>query len=132
MKYFISYRHTGEDPKLLEQVLVPVRDAFCARGDEIYCVYFQGKELKSGDYTPRDILEHAFVKIGEIGHLFVLQHSNNRSEGMLMEVGFCRGKNIPITLARQQDVTDTFLPTMANRTFDYSDVDDLCKKIAQL
>lgn len=132
MKYFLSYRHTDEDPEVLERLLVPVREAFHARGDEIYCVYFQEKELKSDPYTPRDILEHAFIKIEEIGHLFVLQHSSNRSEGMLMEVGFCLGKDIPITVAHQQDVTNTFLPTMAGVAFDYSDIDDLCNKISKL
>lgn len=132
MKYFLSYRHTDEDPEVLRQLLIPVRDAFAARGDEIYCVYFQEKELKSAPYTPLDILEHAFDKIEEIGHLFVLQHSTGRSEGMLMEVGFCRGKNIPITVAHRHDVTNTFLPTVADHTFDYTDIDDLCQKIAQL
>lgn len=132
MKYFLSYRHTDEDPAVLEELLVPVRDAFHARGDEIYCIYFQEKELKSNPYTPRDMLMHAFTKIDEIGHLFVLQHSSARSEGMLMEVGYCLGKNIPITVAKQQLVTNTFLPTMANRTLDYNSVEDLCETISLL
>jgi hypothetical protein len=93
MKYFIAYRHTGEDPARLRTLLVPIRQAFEQRGDEIYCTFFNDTSFRARRLGPHEIMYEAFQKIEEMGHLFAALDSVDKSEGMLMEIGYCIAKN---------------------------------------
>ena len=132
MNYFIAYRHTGEDPQRLFQLLPAVREAFFGQHHVVYCTYFDEDTFASAQYSARDIMEHAFRKIEEMGHLFVVQDSTEKSEGMIMEVGYCRAKGIPITLAKRRAIFGTYLPDMADRVFEYATIEELEGIISRL
>jgi hypothetical protein len=129
MKTFIAYRSTGEDPKQLEPMLETVRDAFQSKGVDAYCTHFDGKEFIDKSYNPKQILQHAFDKIGDINFLFVLQTSENKSEGMLMEVGYCLAKKIPVIVAHKEGIQGSYLPGIANVRMSWSELDELVDKI---
>lgn len=129
MAYFISYRHTDADPQQLQQLLPAIRDAFTAAGETIYSTYFEDESFRAAHSTPAEMMRHAFTKIDELRGLFVIQNSNERSEGMLMEVGYCLAKNYPICVATQQNVQHTYLPSMVKRHLVYNDIEDLIQQV---
>jgi len=128
--YFIAYRHTGENPDRLEQLLPLVNNSLQAKGIETYCTYFDENSFRAGNYTPQAIMDHAFKKIDEMGGLFVIQDSLEKSEGMLMEVGYCIAKGLPIVVAKRKAVNSTYLPDMADTSIVYDDTKDLVATIA--
>lgn len=130
MGYFIAYRHTGEDPDRLEQLLPTTNNALQAKGIETYCTYFDEDSFRSGGYTPQAIMNHAFEMIDKMGGLFVIQDSTEKSEGMLMEVGYCIAKGFPIIVAKRKTVNSTYLPDMAGTKIIYDDTHDLAATIA--
>ncbi|MGB3023606.1 MAG: hypothetical protein WBB39_02255 [Candidatus Saccharimonadales bacterium] len=132
MKYFIAYRHTGEDPKRLDALLAPVKLAFERRGDEIYCTFFNDASFRARGLGPHEIMYEAFQKIEEMGRLFVLLDSVDKSEGMLMEIGYCIAKKIPITIAYNRAITDSYVPHMVSSTIAYSDIDELVASIDRM
>lgn len=129
MGYFLAYRHTGVDPSELEALLPPVRNVLQADGSEVYCTYFNEGNFKNAGLGPAEIMRHAFLKIEEMGRLFVLIDSEQKSEGMIMEIGYCLAKGIPITVAIRSNVTGTYLPNMTDEVIRYTDIDDLVQKI---
>lgn len=132
MKTFVSFRFSGEDPKTLEPLLTQVRDTLAAKGVEVYCTFFDEAEFKDKAMGPRQILDHAFRVIDDCDFLFVVQTSDSKSEGMLMEVGYCLAKNIPVIVATHDSVKSTYVPDMAVTAFKWSDPDDLSEKIKKI
>jgi len=132
MKTFIAYRHTGETDEALHKLLLPVREALAQKGVEAYCTFFHEDEFTDDKLTPQDIMAHAFGIIDDIDFLFVVQASEQRSEGMLMEVGYCVAKEIPIIVSVRDTITNSYLPDMADVTMRWQNVPDLCRQISEL
>lgn len=130
MGYFVGYRHTGADPERLATLLPAVRDALSSAGHEVYCTYFDEDSFRQEGYGPKEIMEHAFRKIENIGGLFVVVDSDEKSEGMLLEAGYCIAKGIGFTVAKRVGVT-TYLDKLATSTFEYNDIPDLAGKIGE-
>lgn len=131
MGYFIAYRHTGADLKQLDTMLPAVRDAFAGKGKEAYCTYFDEASFQDKGLGPREIMEHAFKKIEELGGLFVIVDSSEKSEGMIMEVGYCIAQKIPFMVAKREGVS-TYLDKMTSSSFEYKDVEELIAKIKEI
>lgn len=129
MGYFVAYRHTGADPKRLEKLLPAVCDSLTERGHAVYCTYFDEEQFKATGQKPRQIMEHAFSKIEEMGGLFVVMDSEEKSEGMLMEVGYCAARGLGVIVAKRNGIENTYVPNMANSSFEYQDIEDLKQKI---
>ncbi len=131
MKTFIAFRSTGEDPRLLEPLLAAIVEAFERRRIEAYCTFFD-RDIKDKSLNARPIMEHAFEIINNADFLFVVQASDDKSEGMLIEVGYCLAKKIPIIVATKDSVNNTYLPAMASQSFKWTALEDLVKSIADL
>lgn len=129
MRTFIAHRVSGEDPKALRRLVTKIRTALRAAGlDEVYCVFLDSK-LDPNTLGPKATMNHAFRKIGGCDFVFVLLHSEQKSEGVLMEVGFAFGCDIPMVVAVQEGVTDTYIPEFADQVIWWRGVDDLCEAI---
>lgn len=128
MGYFIAYRHTGADPERLNHLLPSARDALQKTGNDIYCTYFDEDEFQRKGHGPKEIMDHAFQKIEEMGGLFVIVDDENKSEGMILEIGFCIAKEIGFIVAKRAGVT-SYLDQLATASFEYDDVEDLVQKI---
>ena len=51
---------------------------------------------------------------------------------MLIEVGYCLAKAIPIIVATKDDVTKTYLPELGEQVLRWHDLKDLSVQIGQL
>lgn len=132
MKTFVAYRHTGEDPKQLGQLMQSIKAGLTESGIEFYCTYFSEQNFVAEKLSASDIMYHAFEIIDKQDFLLVILNSHEKSEGMLMEVGYCIAKGIPILVAIKEGVTGTYVPQMAAKEIQYKDTGDLEKKLASL
>jgi nucleoside 2-deoxyribosyltransferase len=132
MKTFIAYRSKEEDPKTVQPLITSIRDSLQARDIEADSMFFHEAEIINKALTNQQILELAFSMINNIDFLFVIQTSDNKSEGMLMEMGYCLAKEIPIILASKEMVRQTYLPEIAEQSFRWDTVENLRKGIASL
>lgn len=129
MKTFVAYRSTGEDPAALAALLMTVKQAFAFRNIDAYCSHFFKQEFEQKDYSKREALLHAYSVIESSGFLFVLLASSEKSEGMLLEIGYAMAKDKPIVLAVREGVEGTMLPHLLVHSFVWSDELDLARKI---
>lgn len=132
MGYFVAYRHTGESPERLEELIPPVVEALEEKGEDVYCTYMEEQVFQKNGLSAHEIMRHAFEKIEQMGALFVVQDSSEKSEGMLMEVGYCAAKGLRVVVAKRDTVSGSYLSGMADTSFEYSTIKDLQEKIAQL
>lgn len=126
MKCFLAYRVTGEQPSELNKMLVGVKESLKEVGVESYCTVLDYKgNISKENKNAKEVMEHAFDEIGKSDFLFVIQTSEDKSEGMIMEVGYCIAKSIPVLVATRNDVRHTYLPDMGKATFKWDDLKNL-------
>lgn len=131
MKTVISYRYNGEIIKDLEVLLVNVCSAFKFAGINPYCVYFEHYK-NSRDRSPAEMMQLAFSHIDNSDFLFVIQASEARSEGMLIEIGYAIARDIKVVVATKKGVSNTYLPSMGDYAFEYVDIQDLIQQIKEI
>jgi nucleoside 2-deoxyribosyltransferase len=132
MKAFIAYRFTGVPIEELRPLLRQVVDAFRRRNIDTYCSLFDEQTFQAEHYTQQDIFAHTFAILDGCDMLFVIQTTNEKSEGLLMEVGYCIAKRIPIVVAQHEHVTETYIHELAQVALRYTSVGELCAHIASL
>ncbi len=132
MKAFIAYRFSGENITKVMPLLMAVRDSLKKKGVESYCTLFDEERFRNNGMSAKEIMSHAFSIIDDSDFLFVLQRSEEKSEGMLMEVGYCIAENKPIIVATKSRIYNTYLPQLATIAFEWSGIEDLSEKIGQL
>ena len=133
MKAFISYKFTGEKQEDLNNLLVPVQNKLKEVGVDAYCNLFDEEFLEiSKSFKQHDFLFHAFKVLDEMKLLFVIINSEEKSEGMILEVGYSLAKGIPVVVAVKEDIKNTYLPGMANAVIQWSNVSDLISKIGEV
>lgn len=130
MRVFISYRFTGETKEDLDALLYPVCDALQKKGIDVYCNYFD-KDLpsRSQGFKPQDYVFDAFNTLKDCDALLVLMKGNEKSEGMILEVGYALSRGISVIVAKKQGVEGTYLPGMAKTVLDWNTIDELVESI---
>lgn len=129
MKTFISYRHTGEKTEELEPLLTSICESLASSGVDTYCTFFNQDEFMGQSLGPHQIMYKAFEIIDDSDFLLVIQASEKKSEGMLMEVGYCIAKKIPVVVAVKEGIDDTYLPDMANYVITWKNADELASEL---
>jgi nucleoside 2-deoxyribosyltransferase len=130
MKFFISYRFTGEDPKELETTLSAIKTTLENAGHSVYCSFWSERMFKDGSFTNGQIIDHAFGEIKKADAVFALVKSTEKSEGMLLEIGYALAKNKRFFLAIKKGVNTVFIKEKAEKLFDFENIGDLLKQLS--
>lgn len=129
MKAVISYRYNGEIIDKLEALLLNVSTALKNAGVDPYCIFLGYRSKANCRKPPAEMMHIAFSNIDKTDLLFVIQTGEARSEGMLMEVGYAIAKGVCVVVATKNGVENTYLPSMANYSIIYENIEDLMLQI---
>ena len=130
MKFFIAHKVIGEDRKKLVKTMEIIFSGLKEAGHEYYCKILENETFQ--DKTEKEILTHAFEEIDNSDALFVFVNSGYKSEGMLMEVGYCLAKNKKIILVIKKKVTNKYLRDIADQVIEFEDIGDLKDKLGEI
>ena len=132
MKIYIAYRFTGEDYKTLQNTLAGISDALTKAGHEVYCSINDDDFFHQNNYSIRQILDHEFVELSKVDQVFALIDSDNRSEGLLIELGYALAKGKPIILAVRKGVNIHSSKAIANQIIEFENYEHLHQIISTL
>lgn len=127
-RFFIAYRHTGEDIQELEQRIRTVEMSLATHDIQAYATLFDQESFTKNHASAGTIMEEAFQKIAAMDGLFVLIMGNDKSEGQLIEVGYAIASKKPVIVAYQKQA-NTYVPELANIAIAFDDLADLANKI---
>lgn len=119
MNIFISFRYTGEATESLQQFFYPVRDALTDAGHTVYLSLDDLETWGQNELSMSEKFSRTFAHLSAADSLLVFVRSNDRSEGMLMEVGYAFAERKPIYLLRANGV-QTFIADVATETRDFT------------
>lgn len=131
MKIFVSYAFTGEDFKVLRQRLNKLREVFDSLGVDYYINTFapEWQGMMDRSATGGEFLHFALKDMKTNDIVFVIQASERRSEGMLMEIGAAVAMGKTIVLAQHvSSIGKTYLNTVVNDTFTWQTEEELLQK----
>ena len=129
MRCFISYRFTGEDPKELESTLKHLCNLLAEGGHKHYCSFWDAELFIKNKFSYKQILEHAFEEIDKADCVVVFIKSEEKSEGMLLEVGYAFAKKKKIILVIKRGVRTTFVKDIADTVIEFDNLNELNKLI---
>lgn len=127
-RFFIAYRHTGEDITELEERIRTIEAALATHDIKVYATLFDQAAFAQNHTPAGQIMEEAFQKIAAMDGLFVLIMNNDKSEGQLIEVGYAIASKKPVIVAYQKD-SNTYVNELANVAIPFDDLADLATKI---
>lgn len=133
MKVFVSYAFTGEDFDVLRTRLAGLRDIFKKLGLEYYINTFapEWQSMMDNNANGGEFLHAALKNMKTSDIVFVVNTSERRSEGMLMEIGAAVAMGKQIVLAQHtSSIGKTYLNTVANDVFEWSLEQELLHKTA--
>ncbi len=132
MKIFISYKRTGEDPEELKEVIHNIFTNLEKAGHIPFCSFWKDDFFKKNKFTYKQILEYALNELENSDCILAFVKSEDKSEGMLLEIGYALAKKKKLILAIKKDVRTVFIREMADQIIEFEALDQLYSKLSKL
>lgn len=129
MKIFLSFRYTGESRDELQKFFYPLRDKLISYGHEVYLSLDDLITWDSSELTVREKFAKTFRELETSDALVVVVRTGDKSEGMLMEVGFALALPRPIYLYVAKGI-DTYIREVATSVIEFTGHEDLLASIS--
>lgn len=128
MRIFCSYAFTGESASAVTKRMRRIVDTLTDQGHGVYCQLFDPSYPEMTNVS--QWVNGALYVMNDYEVVLVINTSERRSEGMLIEFGaaLARGKKI-IYAQHESSVGMTYVPELADTAFVWSDENELIKKI---
>jgi len=125
MKIQLAYRFTGEDTEKLLEELKKIKVILEAKGHEVYIPVLDLDKPED----KKELYLGTLDKINNTDIFLALIKSEDRSEGMLMEIGHAFGAGKKIIAAINNTVNNTHLREFAEEVIEFNDIEDLYNKL---
>lgn len=129
-KIFIGQAVTGCDFEKIKKESLEIINLLKEKGYHPYCTLCEADSFQSK--TKKEKFKHAFNLIDKNDVFLAIVRNENKSEGMLIEIGYSLAKNKRIILMINKNVKNTYLPEMFDETIQFKDSEDLIDKIKEL
>jgi nucleoside 2-deoxyribosyltransferase len=122
MRYYVAYRFTGEDPAELRETMSHICKLLEEKGHNNYCSFFDPSMVNIGN---KNVIKKAFNEIDKSDALLVFIKSEEKSEGMLMEIGYALSKKKKIVLLIKKGIRTTFVREIADVVIEFENFKQL-------
>jgi nucleoside 2-deoxyribosyltransferase len=129
---FLSYRFTGEDINGLTDTLGKILASLRSVGHTAYCSIEDEKWFRENHKTNKEILQHALERLDKSDVILAFVRSDQKSEGMLLEIGYMMARGKSFALALKRGTKTTFLSEVAEPLIEFDSVDELCDKLTKV
>lgn len=128
MNIFLSYAFTGESQTDVRRRMNSLCSTLSRGGNSVYCNMFD--EETSSFSTPREFIDDALIKLRNYETVLVINTSERRSEGMLIEVGAALALGKRVVVAQHTSSVGTmYLPELAAQSFVWHDDTELLELV---
>ncbi|MBI5913645.1 nucleoside 2-deoxyribosyltransferase [Candidatus Azambacteria bacterium] len=129
---YLVYRFTGEDIHELTETLGKILSVLRSVGHTVYCSIEDEKWFKENHKTNKEILNHALERLDKSDVILAFVRSDQKSEGMLLEIGYMLAKGKSFALALKRGTKTTFLAELAEPLIEFDSINDLCDKLTKV
>ncbi|MCB9809004.1 nucleoside 2-deoxyribosyltransferase [Candidatus Nomurabacteria bacterium] len=125
MHFFISYKFTGEPYEELVHNIGIIENSLKNNGHSVYSSLEDEEWFQKNKPTNKEILDHTIQKMDESDVVLVFLNSSEKSEGVLIEIGYAIARNKKIILLIKKGVEANYLKDIANAVIEFSSIQEL-------
>ncbi len=130
MRIYLTYKLSGADKEKLRNELEKISQCLEGLGYQTFIFYRDINKWGEIEILPDKILEKAFKEIKNSDIVFAFLDKIEKSEGMLLELGYAKALNKKIILAIQKDIPKFFFTkSISDIIIEFKDLKNLVKKI---
>ena len=132
MRFYIAYRYTGEDPIVLNEELSKIESIIKANGHDVFCSISREKYFADNKFTPRQIVDFSLKELEQSDVLLAYIKSPEKSEGMILEIGFAIAKKTPIYVLIKNGIKTGFIESVAEKVIVFKEFFEIDKQLSEL
>ena len=132
MKIYLAFKFTGEEVTQLTEKLNRLSATLRSAGHEVYCSIEDEDFFHANKYSNKDILTHELKHIDTSDVVLAFIETPERSEGMLVEIGYTIGEGKPFILLVKKGIKTTTIHQVAKSVIEFDTVTDLCEKLSKI
>jgi nucleoside 2-deoxyribosyltransferase len=125
MKIFISYKFSNQDIHELKSNLNIVSKALRKNGHEDFIFFRDIQNYITGELSSKEIINRALNELHSCDAILALVTTPEKSEGLLLEVGYAKAQGKTIILAIKKDTRAIFLRDLADKIIEFEDIKEL-------
>lgn len=129
MKIFVSCKYSGEDVVELGEIMGKIHSSLEKAGHTVFSSFGEEEMFKKKNFSNKHILEHCLRELDTSDCVLAFVKSPEKSEGMLLEVGYALAKGKRIILAIKSGIKMNFLPQIASEVIEFKTYDELYSKL---
>jgi nucleoside 2-deoxyribosyltransferase len=129
MKYYISYKFSGEDEEKLKEILSEISSIIESHNNETFVSYRDIGNWGEISMDSKEIITKALAELRNADCILCLVLSSEKSEGMLLEAGYAKALGKKIIVAKKDDVRIVFLKDIADDSIEFNTYEDLKEKL---
>ncbi|MBL7159920.1 nucleoside 2-deoxyribosyltransferase [Candidatus Microgenomates bacterium] len=120
MKIFISYKFRGVDKADLRKKLEQLSSILENNGDQTFIYFRDGKNWEEKNYPPKKAFRETFAAIKKCDALLAFVEHPEKSEGMLLELGYAKALDKKIILLISQNCSKPDLEALADQVIEFN------------
>jgi nucleoside 2-deoxyribosyltransferase len=133
MKIFIAYKFSGEGNKdTLKLTLGKISNALESSKHKTFIHLRDIENWEEKGLSSKDIISRALNELKKCDAILALVMSPEKSEGLLLEVGFAKALNKKIFLAVKKNANTIFLREIADDIFEFDDIEEITDEIKKI
>ena len=130
MVFFIAHKVSGEDKEKLEAEMKSFCIALKKSGYDYYCSFLDN-EMRN-ERSKEELINNAFKKIDELDGVLAIIKSEDKSEGMLIELGYAVAKGKKVVLLIKKNIKSDFIRAIANQIIEFNNLEDTYNKLGEI
>jgi len=132
MKIALSYKFTGEDYSKLKEFLDEVCNSLKKAGHQPFGTYTKKEEFDKNKTSLKKIMLTALEFIDNSDCHLVIINNQEKSEGMLLEIGYSYAKKKRIIICIKKGIKTTWIKELINEIIEYETIEDLSEKLQKI
>src|SRR3989338_1967471 len=120
MKFFITYRFTGEEPSRIKQELRYIGVALKKMRHTYWHSLALEKIIRKKKLSNAKILQMTLKKLVDADAVLAFIKSDRKSEGMLLEIGYALARKKKLIVLIRKGVKTSFLREIADSVVEFS------------
>jgi nucleoside 2-deoxyribosyltransferase len=129
MKYYISYKFSGEDKEKLKEILSEISSIIESHNNETFVSYRDIGKWGEISMDSEEIITKALAELRNTDCILCLVFSSEKSEGMLLETGYAKALGKKVIVAKKNDARIIFLKDIADDLIEFNTYEDLKEKL---
>ena len=132
MKIFISYKFAEENQDELKEFMENIKSALEKSSHKVLTTFFNAGEFQRTGASMRKIMDTALGYIDNSELVLCIIKSPDKSEGMILEIGYAIAKKKKIILAVKEGLETRWIKEYASEIIKFKDMKELYGKLKKI